>query len=73
MNENLDDDYLIPGAATGALRLYPNDDWSSKMLEGVVDVMPRLGRAVLFKSEEMIHQVLPCDKWDNYALTVHFT
>ena len=55
MNDNLDDDYLIPGAATGALRLYPNDDWSSKMLEGVVDVMPRLGRAVLFKSEEMIH------------------
>ena len=55
LNENLDQDYLIPGAGTGALRLYPNGDRNSNSFEGVVDVIPRIGRAVLFKSEEMIH------------------
>ena len=33
------------------LRLYPNDDRAF----GAVDISPRSGRAVLFKSEEMIH------------------
>ena len=36
----------------GTLRLYPNGD---KSIEGVVDISPRLGRAVLFKSEQMLH------------------
>ena len=33
------------------LRLYPKGE----NVEGVVDISPRIGRAVLFKSEEMIH------------------
>ena len=36
----------------GNLRLYPKGEDS---VEGVVDISPRLGRAVLFKSEEMLH------------------
>ena len=36
----------------GMLRLYPK---GMQSVEGVVDVSPRLGRAVLFKSEEMLH------------------
>ena len=58
LNDKLDDDYLIPGAGTGALRLYTNDDGgqiTEQKLKGIVDVIPRIGRAVLFKSEEMIH------------------
>ena len=35
----------------GHLRLYPKGE----SIEDVVDIIPRLGRAVLFKSEEMIH------------------
>ena len=51
------------------LRLYPKGE---KSVDGVVDISPRLGRAVLFKSEEMLHQVMSSHKWDNYAVTVHF-
>ena len=51
LNDNIDALLTLPDAGTGALRLYPNGD----RLEGVVDISPRLGRAVLFKSEEMIH------------------
>ena len=51
LNDNIDEIYKLPEAGSGALRLYPNGDRS----EGVVDISPRLGRAVLFKSEEMIH------------------
>ena len=36
----------------GNLRLYPNGD---KSVEGVIDISPRMGRAVLFKSEHMLH------------------
>ena len=42
-------------------------------MEEVVDISPRLGRAVLFKSEEMLHQVMSSYGWDNYALTIYFT
>ena len=45
LNENLDEVYK------GMLRLYPNGE----CVDGVVDISPRLGRAVLFKSEEMLH------------------
>ena len=44
LNENIDQ--------VGKLRLYTKGDES---VEGVIDISPRLGRAVLFKSEEMIH------------------
>ena len=52
----------------GQLRLYPN----GLNVKGVVDIVPRLGRAVLFKSEEMLHKVLPTVGWDNYAVTIYF-
>ena len=42
---------------TGMLRLYPNGEklGLEQKVEEVVDISPRLGRAVLFKSEEMLH------------------
>ena len=40
---------------------------------GIVEISPRLGRAVLFKSEEMLHKVMPSLGWDNSALTIYFT
>ena len=47
----------------------PNGNKSAK---GVVDIVPRLGRAVLFKSEDMLHKVLPTVGFDNYAVTIYF-
>ena len=41
-------------------------------VEGVVDIVPRLGRAVLFRSEEMLHMVRPTMGYDNYAVTIYF-
>ena len=38
----------------GKLRLYTKSD----SVEGIVDIRPHLGRAVLFKSEEMMHQYI---------------
>ena len=52
----------------GMLRLYPNGE----SIEGVVDISPRMGRAVLFKSEEMLHQAMSTLGWDNYAITFYF-
>ena len=52
LNDDLDQVYSLPDAQKGMLRLYPKGE---KSVEGVVDISPRLGRAVLFKSEEMIH------------------
>ena len=52
------------------MRLYgPGKD---KSVSGVVDVVPRMGRAVLFKSEEMMHKVEPTVGFDNYAVTIYF-
>ena len=68
LNDNLDEVYSLPDAQKGMLRLYPK--WTSA--EGVVDISPRLGRAVLFKSEEMLHKVMSSHKWDNYAVTFYF-
>ena len=50
------------------LRLYPNGE----SIDEVVDISPRMGRAVLFKSEEMMHQVMSSLGWDNYSLTIYF-
>ena len=69
LNDDIEQVRKIEDAGTGMLRLYPNDD----EVDGVVDISPRLGRAVLFKSEDMIHQVLSSHKWDNYFVTFHFT
>ena len=48
--------------------MYPNGE----DVEGIVDIVPRLGRAVLFRSEEMLHMVRPTLGYDNYAVTVYF-
>lgn len=49
------------------LRLFPRGE----SVEGVVDIAPRLGRAVLFKSELMLHESRPTLGWDNYAVTFY--
>ena len=52
LNDNLDEvRSLLRNTQDGLLRLYPNGE----NVEGVVDISPRMGRAVLFKSEEMLH------------------
>ena len=48
----------------GALRLFLPDKY--------IDIVPRMGRAVLFKSEVVEHEVRPTIGYDNYALTVWF-
>lgn len=53
----------------GSLRLYTEGDSS----EGVVDILPRVGRAVLFKSEEVLHRINPIVGQDNYFITSYFT
>ena len=54
----------------GMLRLYTE---GRETVEGIVDISPRLGRAVLFKSEEMLHQVTSSNGKDDYALNTYFT
>ena len=51
LNDNIDEVQSLPNAKKGMLRFYPKGE----SIEGVVDISPRLGRAVLFKSEEMLH------------------
>ena len=34
--------------------------------------MPRMGRAVLFKSEALLHKVNPTLEWDNFAMQIYF-
>ena len=63
-------DELDENEPTGMLRLYTK---GREVTEGVVDISPRLGRAVLFKSEEMLHQVMSSQGWENCALTFYFT
>ena len=48
----------------GALRLY--------LPTGYVDVLPRMGRGILFKSEVLEHEVRPTLGYDNYAITAWF-
>ena len=48
----------------GELRLY--------LPEKIVDVVPRMGRAVIFKSEVLEHEVRPTLGYDRYAVTVWF-
>ena len=48
----------------GALRLY--------LSKGYIDVVPRMGRAIIFRSDMLEHEVRPTLGYDNYALTVWF-
>ena len=51
LNDNLDKVQASPDMHTGMLRLYPRGE----SIDEVVDISPRMGRAVLFRSEEMMH------------------
>lgn len=56
--------YLNPDLETtrkGELRLYLEDS--------IVDVTPRLGRVIVFKSERVEHEVLPTEGYRRFALT----
>ena len=57
-----------PKDKTGSLRLFTNGD----KVDGVVDIHPRIGRAVLFKSENLLHKVNPVVGQDNTFLTFYF-
>ena len=52
----------------GGLRFYTEGE----SIKGVVDIIPRMGRAVLFKSEVLEHEVRPTLGYDRYAVTVWF-
>ena len=64
LNEDINDQDTT---AQGSLRLFYPDSSTD------VDIVPRMGRAVLFKSETLMHEVLPTLGFDNYAITVWFT
>ena len=53
-----------PKSKLGELRLYLTDK--------VIDVVPRLGRVIMFKSESIEHEVRPTLGYDRYAATVWF-
>ena len=44
-----------PKSQLGSFRLYPEGD----NIDNVIDVVPRKGRAVIFKSEKLLHKVTP--------------
>ena len=54
----------------GSFRLYTK---GINATDGVVDIIPRLGRAVLFKSEHLLHKVNPTVGYDNWFFTSYFT
>ena len=54
LNEDLNQSQSSSMEQMGMLRLYTKSD----SVDGIVDISPRIGRAVLFKSEEMMHQVI---------------
>ena len=70
LNDGLD--LENPKASTqtrGGLRLYTQGD----SLEGVIDILPRVGRAVLFRSEEVLHKVNSIIGQDDWLLTAYYT
>ena len=69
LNDDLDQVREKSTAKMGSLRLYSVAD----PLSEVYDVIPRLGRAVLLKSEETLHKINPTLEFDNYAATIYFT
>ena len=42
------------------------------MKDKIIDVVPRMGRAVIFRSEAIEHEVRPTLGYDRYAVTVWF-
>lgn len=68
--DGLDEVRKSSEAKMGALRLYTK---GTNATDGVVDIIPRMGRAVLFKSEHMLHKVNPTFGYDNWQVTTYFT
>ena len=62
--EGLDEARKNNPGSMGALRLYLPGNY--------IDVVPRMGRVVIFKSEIVEHEVRPTLGFDNYAVTVWF-
>jgi len=54
----------IPTENQGQLRLFLDDK--------IVDIIPRFGRTILFKSEVVEHEVRPTKGYDRYAITTWF-
>lgn len=51
-------------AKLGELRLYLKDK--------IVDVVPHIGRCIMFKSEQIEHEVKPTVGYQRFAVTVWF-
>ena len=62
LNAGLDE---LPMKDRGNLKLYLEDE--------IVQIVPRLGRTILFKSELMEHEVLPTSGFKRLALTTWFS
>ena len=59
MNDFTEDLPVIKG---GELRVY--------LADKIVDVVPRMGRVIIFNSEKVEHEVRPTLGYDRYAITV---
>lgn len=68
--DGLDEVRKSSDAKMGSLRLYTK---GTNATDGLVDIIPRMGRAVLFKSEHMLHKVNPTFGYDNWQVTAYFT
>jgi SM-20-related protein len=62
LNPNIDD---LPMKARGNLKLYLDHE--------IVQIVPRIGRTIMFKSEKMEHEVLPTEGYKRLALTTWFS
>ena len=57
----------------GALRCYldcVDEDDSGYSSKDIVDIEPKFGRLILFKSREVLHEVLPTTRNNRLALTL---
>ena len=57
-------DEVPPKSKKGELRLYLKDR--------IVNIVPRMGRSIIFKSETVEHEVRPTFGYDRYAVTSWF-
>ena len=62
---NPDLDKLTDKDKKGELRLFLRDK--------IVDVVPHFGRAIIFKSEKIEHEVRPTLGYERYTVTVWFS
>jgi SM-20-related protein len=49
----------------GELRLYLDDS--------IIDIVPRIGRTIIFKSELVEHEVRPTQGYERFAITTWFS